>query len=113
MHDSRVLKFCYLHKACDPSGFQLALNGHRCLTSIPVIRYDAAVLATGLELFGGRLPSSPSTQSRHSSVGPAGRLRDKGSHPMTYITTHDGTRIFYKDWGSETLSRSCSTMAGH
>ena len=31
---------------------------------------------------------------------------------MTYITTQDGTRIFYKDWGPETLSRSCSTMAG-
>jgi non-heme chloroperoxidase len=94
-----VLRFCYLHKACDASGFQLALNGHRCLISIPVIRYDAAVVATGPELFDGRLPSPPSTQSRHSSVGPAGRLRDKGSHPMTYITTHDGTRIFYKDWG--------------
>src|SRR5215211_6973718 len=35
----------------------------------------------------------------HSSAGPAGRLRNEGSHLMTYITTQDGTRIFYKDWG--------------
>jgi hypothetical protein len=32
----------------------VALNGHRCLFSVPVIRYDAAVVATGPELFDGR-----------------------------------------------------------
>ena len=32
--------------------------------------------------------------------------------PMTYITTKDGTQIFYKDWGPREPSRSSSTTAG-
>src|SRR5215203_4284264 len=66
--------------------------------SIPVIRYDAAVVATGPELFGGRLPSphEPSHETA-APVLPAGSLTKDRIH-MTYITTQDGTRIFYKDW---------------
>ena len=30
---------------------------------------------------------------------------------MAFVTTEDGTEIFYKDWG-EPGSRSCSTTAG-
>ena len=30
---------------------------------------------------------------------------------MAFVTTDDGTEIFYKDWGRR-ASRSCSTTAG-
>jgi hypothetical protein len=31
---------------------------------------------------------------------------------MPFITTTDGTEIFYKDWGARTPSPSSSTTAG-
>ena len=39
-------------------------------------------------------------------------LIPKETLTMGYVTTTDGTEIFYKDWGPRTRSRSSSTTAG-
>jgi non-heme chloroperoxidase len=71
------------------------------------------VVASGLGLaVVAALPSLAPTPS--SAATPQTPPKTAGDTKMSsgFITTKDGTQIFYKDWGPKTPSRSCSITAG-